>query len=190
MTSAPASPSICDSLRDARERAGYTLEELAALTGLSKAHLSRLESGERQPSVAALLTLGRALGVPVGSLLGDSSSGSALAVFDEDQPRRVTKGLTISALSGFDRSRLLEAVRIVVDPDREPPVPSRHRGEEWLYVLAGILVLEYGSETHELTAGQAAHFDAEQLHRLGARGGEAEILLVSVDVPNDTRRNH
>jgi transcriptional regulator with XRE-family HTH domain len=190
MNSPAGSPLICESLRGARERSGYTLEELAVRTGLSKAHLSRLESGERQPSVAALLTLARTLGVPVGTLLGETSAQSALALFDGDQPGRATKGLTITALSGFDRSRLLEAVRIVVDPDREPPVPSRHRGEEWLYVLEGTLVLDYGSETHELTEGQSAHFDAEQLHRLGARGREAHILLVSVDVPNDMRRNH
>jgi transcriptional regulator with XRE-family HTH domain len=190
MSSAPASPSICDSLRGAREGSGYTLDELAARTGLSKAHLSRLESGERQPSVAALLTLARVLGIPVGALLGERSATSSLALFGGDQPGRATKGLTITALSGFEGSKLLEAVHVVVDPHRHPPVPSRHRGEGWLYVLDGILVLEFGSETHELTRGQSAHFDAEQLHRLGARGGEAHILLVSVDVPNDTRRNH
>jgi transcriptional regulator with XRE-family HTH domain len=49
--------SISERFRAARERAGYTLDELATLTGLSKAHLSRLESAERQPSIAALLTI-------------------------------------------------------------------------------------------------------------------------------------
>ena len=49
--------SIGERLKAARERAGYTLDDLAALTGLSKAHLSRLESAERQPSIAALTGL-------------------------------------------------------------------------------------------------------------------------------------
>lgn len=182
--------SIGEALRSARERAGYTLEELASATGLSKAHLSRLESGERQPSVAALLVLARSLAIPVGTLFGEGRAASPLAIFDAEHPGRSAKGLTISALSGFEGSRLLEAVRIVVDPDREPPLPSRHRGEEWIYVIAGKLVLEYASDTHVLSAGQSAHFDAEQLHRLASRDGEAEILLVSADVPTDMRRNH
>jgi transcriptional regulator with XRE-family HTH domain len=41
--------SIGDRLKAAREQAGHALDHLAALTGLSKAHLSHLGSAERQP---------------------------------------------------------------------------------------------------------------------------------------------
>ena len=46
---------IAESLREERTRAGLTLEQLAQRAELSTAHLSRLESGDRQPSVAALI---------------------------------------------------------------------------------------------------------------------------------------
>ena len=58
------SPRACE--RSAA-RAGLTLEQLAQRAELSTAHLSRLESGERQPSVAALLSLARALGVSMST---------------------------------------------------------------------------------------------------------------------------
>jgi transcriptional regulator with XRE-family HTH domain len=48
--------SIAQSLREERVRAGLTLEQLARKAELSTAHLSRLESGDRQPSVAALIS--------------------------------------------------------------------------------------------------------------------------------------
>ena len=190
MTGPALLESIAASLRTARERAELTLEELAARAGLSKAHLSRLESGERQPSVAALLTLARALGVPVSRLLGEAEGGEALAVFGDERPTRSANGLTMAPCSGYRGSRLLEAVRIHVDPDRQPPLPARHRGEEWLHVLSGTLVLEVGAQTLVLEAGESVHFDAEQPHRLSARHGAVELLMVAVDVPNDLRRIH
>ena len=44
-------------LRDLRLAAGLTLEAAARRAGLSPAHLSRLESGLRQPSLPVLLGL-------------------------------------------------------------------------------------------------------------------------------------
>lgn len=190
MTGPALLESIAASLRAARERSELTLEELASRAGLSKAHLSRLESGERQPSVAALLTLARTLGVPVSQLLGEAADDGALAVFAGERPTRSTNGLTMTPCSGYRGSRLLEAVRIRVEPDREPPMPARHRGEEWLYVLSGTLLFEVGADTHVLGPGECVHFDAGQPHRLGARGGAVELLMVAVDVPNDLRRIH
>ena len=64
-----------DRLRAAREARGLTLDQLSASTGVSKAHLSRLESGERQPSVGILVELAAALGTRVGALFGEDADG-------------------------------------------------------------------------------------------------------------------
>ncbi|MGD0881319.1 MAG: XRE family transcriptional regulator [Acidimicrobiales bacterium] len=179
MASEATLASIADQLHAARDRAGLTLEQLAEATGLSKAHLSRLESGERQPSIAALLDLSAALGVQVNSLLGEDRSGSPLAVSDGDEPVHSANGLSIVVRSGFPGSSAIEALGISIDPDRAPSVPARHRGEEWLYVTAGTLELEYDGETHILEVGQCAHFDADRPHRLAAIGGVTEVLMVA-----------
>ncbi len=171
--------SIGERLRSARERAGFTLDQTAELSGLSKAHLSRLESAERQPSIAALLTLADALGTPVSTLLGEQQRGTSLHISTQAEERRVSKGLAIASCSGYPGSHALEALRITVEPDRPSMTPARHRGEEWLYVLSGILRLEYDHEVHHLGPGVTAHFDAERPHRLGAEGGPVEVLLVS-----------
>ncbi len=64
-------------LRHIREQRGQTLDELAGLTGFSKAYLSRLESGERQPSAGAMVVLARAWGVTPGSLFDEGGGVSA-----------------------------------------------------------------------------------------------------------------
>jgi quercetin dioxygenase-like cupin family protein len=76
---------------------------------------------------------------------------------------------------------MLEALHIVIDPERVPPAYARHRGEEWVYVLSGTLRLECGEETHLLEPGSSAHFDAELPHRLGAEQVLAEVLVVAAD---------
>src|SRR5271163_3946228 len=55
-------------LRELRLQKGWTLEELACRSGLSRAFLSRLESGDRQASIAAALTLSRIFDVSLASL--------------------------------------------------------------------------------------------------------------------------
>jgi len=181
--------SIAESLREERARAGLTLEQLAGRAELSPAHLSRLESGERQPSVAALIALSRALGVSMSTLLGERRGAPAIATFPTDGPTHESNGLTIAPCSGFPGSSTLEALRISVSPDREPPAPARHRGEEWIYVVCGRLRLEFDEQVHVLEAGTTAHFDANRPHRLGALGVVTDVLVVAADAPNDFR-NH
>jgi transcriptional regulator with XRE-family HTH domain len=175
----PTTTSIGDCLRATRERGGLTLEQAAELSGLSKSHLSRLESGDRQPSVATLLALSRALGVPVGALFGESQGGPPLHISLKDEPRRTSNGLSIAACSGFTGSSVIDALRVTVSPDRPVPPPTTHQGEEWLFVVSGTLRLEYDGAVHRLGPGTTAHFNAELPHRLGTLGKSVEVLLVA-----------
>ncbi len=65
-------------LKRVRERRDMTLAELAEATGISKSTLSRLENGQRKPSLELLLPIAQAHRVP-------STTSSA-------HPRRVTRG--------------------------------------------------------------------------------------------------
>ena len=182
--------SIGESLRAAREQQGLTLEEAAARSGISKSHLSRLESSERQPSVASLLALAGAFGVTVGTLFGETAGPMPLGISPPDAPRRESNGLTIAACSGYAGSSVIDALRVTVSPDRPAPAPARHPGEEWLYVLGGTLRLEYDDEIHFLEAGSAAHFNAEVPHRLGAERTAAEVLLVAAKPARNLHNIH
>lgn len=166
------------------------MDQLAEQAGLSKAYLSRLEAGERQPSIATLLALGRALQVPMSQLLGETGDTPPLLISGAEEGSHAVNDRTITQLSGFAGSRTLEAVKIGIQADRCPPPRARHRGEEWIYVLEGTVELEYSSATHFLRAGQSAHFDAGYPHRLATPGHWAEILLVAADVAIDLGRTH
>ncbi len=56
-------------LRDFRERAGLTQEQLAERADVSARFISLLETGKRQPSLSALAALSDGLGVPMSEII-------------------------------------------------------------------------------------------------------------------------
>jgi mannose-6-phosphate isomerase-like protein (cupin superfamily) len=135
--------------------------------------------------VGILVELANALGTRVSTLFGEDVAGTPLATFTPDASRHDAAGLQIASSSGFPGSRALEAMRIHVPADREPGLPARHRGEEWIYVLRGTLELEFDGVLYELRKDMAAHFDAGRPHRLFAGHSGAELLLVSAEYRPD-----
>ncbi len=167
-------------LKDMRRSRGWTLEDLAARAGLSTAHLSRLESGDRQASIAAVLTLSRIFGASLASLFEPEAAEPVAIIRGGGEPLHRADGLACWPLSGSSPRFRLQSMRVVVALDREGTDHQHHDGEEWIYVLCGQLALSLGDKVNELDAGAAAHFDARLPPRLSARGGaEPEILLVA-----------
>jgi len=62
-------------LRALRQQRGVTLAELAQTTGISVSTLSRLESGQRRPTLELLLPLAQAHQVPLDELAGVPPTG-------------------------------------------------------------------------------------------------------------------
>ena len=62
-------------LRQTRVQREITLMELSERTGISKSTLSRLETGQRRPSLELLLPLAQAYRVPLDDLVGAPDVG-------------------------------------------------------------------------------------------------------------------
>ena len=61
-------------LRQLRESAEMTQEDLAAAAGVGRATIARIESGEQSPRYATLQSIARGLGRPIEALLVDSQA--------------------------------------------------------------------------------------------------------------------
>ncbi|HUJ45442.1 MAG TPA: XRE family transcriptional regulator, partial [Opitutaceae bacterium] len=168
-------------LKELRAGRGWTLDQLARRSGLSKAYLSRLESGDRQASIAAALTLARIFGVSLDFLFENPLASEPCVVLRaQDAVTRRANGLTYAALSNPDRFFGLQPVLVTVPADRPGNEHFQHEGEEWLHVLSGRLTVSIAGDTYELEQGDSAHFDSRLPHRLIARDGrEARVLLVA-----------
>lgn len=160
-------------LRELRLRAGYTLTGLAERAGVSLSTLSRLESGQRRPTLDLLLPLARIYGVTLDDLVG--------VPVPEDprvHPRPSRRGgVTFVPLSR--RSEDLLAFKSIHPGEaaRRPIKQVTHPGYEWLYVLRGELRLALGDKEHVLHAGEAAEFDTRVPHGLASATAEPVEVL-------------
>lgn len=170
-------------IRRARRDRDMTLEALADASGTSVAHLSRLESGERQPSLDGLLRLAFGLGVPLGELFEEPEEpGPGTVVRGAEAPFYESWALRFQPLMPEAGPEGLTAVKVVFPADRVDTehYDYEHGGQEWLYMLKGRLRLTLGNERTVLGPGDAAFFDARLRHRFDVFSeDDAEVLMVS-----------
>src|SRR5271156_1302070 len=168
-------------LKQHRLRKGWTLDDLAERSDLSKPFLSRLESGDRQASIAAVLTLCEVFELSMAEMFQTQVTfDSCLIVRKADAVPREAYGLTYVPLSNAEDLFNLRPIRVTVSPDRTGNEHFRHEGEEWIYVLSGQITLSLADERYDLDTGDAVHFDSRLPHRVIARSKKApEILLVA-----------
>ncbi|WP_159670941.1 helix-turn-helix domain-containing protein [Streptomyces mexicanus] len=170
-------PAMAPQLRALRRRASLTLEAAARAAGLSPAHLSRLETGQRQPSLPMLLALARIYGTTVSELLGETSPDRDAIVRAADMEATRAGGWTYWQAGPPGRG--MQALRVRVPHGPPGDIVRVHPGEEWLYVLRGRLRLRLGDTAHLLVPGDSAHFDSLTPHRIAAEDPDGlELLFV------------
>ncbi|GAA3425558.1 XRE family transcriptional regulator [Streptosporangium nondiastaticum] len=158
-------------LKRIRTRRGVTLAELAEATGISKSTLSRLEAGQRRPSLELLLPIAQAHQVPLDELVGAPEVGD---------PRircrpRVHNGRTVIPLTLQPGS--LQAWKSIIPAEQNRPQPCTHEGYEWLYVLSGRLRLIVADHDLVMGPGEAAEFDTRLPHWFGPAGDSPVEVL-------------
>lgn len=159
-------------LRRLRVRRGVTLTALAAQTGISKSTLSRLETGQRKPSLELLLPLAAAHHLPLDELVGAPRVGDPRVRLAP----RTRNGRLVYPLT--QQSSGMAVWKVVIPPERERRLRT-HPGHEWLYVLSGEMRLILGEHDLTLRAGEVAEFDTRLPHWFGPAGDEpVEILSV------------
>ncbi|MEU2537615.1 helix-turn-helix domain-containing protein [Streptomyces iakyrus] len=170
-----ALPAVAPQLRALRRQASLTLEVAARAAGLSPAHLSRLETGQRQPSLPMLLALARVYGTTVSELLGETVAERDSVIRAADMEPTAAGGWTYWQAGAPGRG--MQALRVHVPHGSQGDIVRVHPGEEWLHVLRGRLRLRLGDTTHRLAAGDSAHFDSLTPHRIAAEDHDGVELL-------------
>lgn len=158
-------------LKRLRTQRGVTLAALAEATGISTSTLSRLETGQRRPSLELLLPLAQAYQVPLDELVGAPEVGDPRVRF----VARLRDGRTVIPLTR--QPGPLQAWKAVIPADQNEPNLVTHEGYEWLYVLSGRLRLIVADHDLTMGPGEAAEFDTRLPHWFGPAGdGPVEIL--------------
>jgi transcriptional regulator with XRE-family HTH domain len=173
--------SIGQRVKEAREKIGLTLEEVAHETGYSLNVISHMEENQIVPPVSLLLQLSRVLKLSMEDI--DVEDVKASKIRGKSHKRRADSyAYTPLTKTGDDKH--LRAYLIMIDPKTEHKgVEYHHDGEEFIYVLKGGLMVQIGNNIKELAKGESIHFNSALHHKLSNPAGETTKLLVVVYTP-------
>ena len=161
-------------LRVLRRAAGLTLQQVAGLTGIGVSTLSRMEAGQRRPSLDLLVPLAAAYQTPLDELVAVVEHAGESPVVHSPRRRRGIAAQRVSHHTGG-----IQVYRLILPPHEEPH-QDRHEGYAWLCVLVGQVELLLAGTSVSLRSGDAAEFDTHTPHWFGAAGDNpAEVLLLS-----------
>jgi transcriptional regulator with XRE-family HTH domain len=163
---------VAPRLRRLRAEHGLTLDALSEATGISRSTLSRLESGQRRPSLELLLPLAGAYRVPLDELVGAPEVGDPRVRFT---PRPLSNGGTAVPLTRSPGP--LQAYKMIITDRGSEPDLRTHEGYEWLYVLDGRLRLVLADHDLVLGPGEAAEFDTRLPHWFSSADGRPVEVL-------------
>jgi transcriptional regulator with XRE-family HTH domain len=169
-----------------RRALGWTLERLAAESGVSRAMISRIERGESSPTAALLARLAAALGTSLASLFAEPASDGGPLLRAAEQPawRDPQSGYVRRSVSPAGTGSPVEIVEVEFPPRasvRFEPFTAR-AFDQHVWILSGRLVLTVGGRRHELADGDCLHLTLDEpvtFHNPGSRPVRYVVVLAT-----------
>jgi len=181
---------IGSKVRELRQKKHYTLQDVAAKTGLSKPFLSQIENDHVVPPVATLLKLARAFDVGLAYFFQDEVGIDRIAITRRDERVRVErrphhrKGEVNYIYEALDTKKTNKHMEpfLVEFPvqDTSEMIFMNHEGEEFLHVLEGTLEFRSIDRVEVLQPGDSIYFESELSHSFRCLGEKPAKAIVVV----------
>jgi transcriptional regulator with XRE-family HTH domain len=177
-------------VRAGRTELGWTLDQLAARSGVSRRMLVNVEQGATNPSIATLLHLSDALGIGLPALVDTAGDATAPAVVHragELSPMWTgPAGGSAVMVAGTTPPDVTELWDWRLGPGETYPSEAHRAGtRELILVLSGTVDLLVGDTDHRLKAGDSASFDGALAHSYrnasAARGARFTLAVFEPD---------
>jgi len=172
-------------IKQLREQKGISIEDLSNLTGFDIARLENIENGKEEPQLGTVMKLSRALDSAVGRLV--SGMGTKLySITRKNERKQITRSSSATSkknvyaymsLAPEVQGRHMEALIVQLEKSEEKDL-SVHSGEEFIFVLEGVVNLTIGSETYDLEPGDSAYYLSTTSHFITGKTDKATILAV------------
>ena len=171
-------------VRDLRKARNWTLEQAAQQAGLARSTLSKIENGQMSPTYDALKKLAVGLDISVPQLftppVKDQINGRMVITKNGQGTAHATTTYEHELLAdGLTKKQMLPyRARVRARSIDEFDGWVRHDGEEFLYVLTGVIRLytEF-YEPIEMRRGDTAYYDASMGHNVVSLGDEDATIL-------------
>ena len=185
-------------IAELRNTYSISREVLAERSGVPVDLIEKIEVEGHIPDLAPLIKIARALGVRLGTLLDDNeelgpvitrTDASNIATRfltglpeDASMVKKDHQGLSFKTLAADKSGRHMEPFIVDIESDVHQE-KSAHEGEEFIYVLEGNLLLEYGGIKEILKAGDSVYYDSIVPHRVFSADFNPVRILAVIYTP-------
>lgn len=174
-------------IKKLRAEKGITLKELSEKSDLSSGFLSQLERGLTTIAVDSLEKLARIFEVPLTYFFDypHKRENSVLRSYEQEiieieQGSLISYSLSTNLENKEFVPRLIE---ILPQKKEEEIIEYKHEGEEFVYVLEGILTVYINGERHDVYPGDSVHMNSNVTHNW-ANYTNKKVKLLAVNTPN------
>ena len=171
-----------------------TIKQVSEASGLSIGFLSQFERGISSIAIDSLETIANVLGVPVSERFTGIGEGGRAEKEPEDAvmhgvelvPDEVSPKIYQSILkrphTDFDMLPRVYTLLPMLEKEENAEMYS-HNGEEFLYVLEGVITLYLDDRKYVMYPGDSIHFDSHVKHNWMNRTAQIARIL-TVNSPN------
>jgi transcriptional regulator with XRE-family HTH domain len=178
---------VGERVRARRRSRGWTLDDLAERSGVSRRMLVNVEQGSANASIATLLRLSEALGMGLPELVAPSPEGSRVEVVRDGEREPLWTGEhggRAVLLVGITAPEVVEHWDWTLGPgDRHGSEPHVQGARELLSVIEGDLVVTVAGEAAVLHAGDALSFPGDVVHEYRNEGVAQARFALTVFEP-------
>ncbi|MCX6853062.1 MAG: XRE family transcriptional regulator [Verrucomicrobia bacterium] len=165
---------------------GWSLEELATASGVSRSMLSEIEREKANPTLTVTFRIARAFGLTLQELI-ESAEASASKILvirasDRAQVYRSDKQCEIRTLSPINLEKDVEFYEMTLRPGGTLRSQAHFEGtREFLTVEDGSVRIESDQNSEELGKGDSGTYRADVPHAIVNTGkGDALVFLVVI----------
>ncbi|PLW83062.1 XRE family transcriptional regulator [Kineobactrum sediminis] len=170
----PAGRVLSERVTALRQSSSFTLEQLAAASGVSRSMLSQIERGQANPTLAVTFRIAKAFGLTIGELVDDPAASGLIEVVRGDDPTslfRADPECQIRTLSPLHMEKNVEFYELKIQPGASLDSAPHFNGTRELFtVTAGQAAIVTGAAECTLAAGDSAHYRADVEHSIRATG--------------------
>lgn len=163
---------------------GWSLEELASASGVSKSMLSEIEREKANPTLSVTFRIARAFGLNLQELIETAESASTIQVIrsgERSQVYRSDKQCEIRTLSPLNLEKEVEFYQVTLKPKGALRSQAHYEGtREFITVEQGEVRIESGKDLEELAKDDSATYRADVPHAIVNTGAVPAIVFLVV----------
>jgi len=181
----PLNQYVCERVKLLRKRKGWTLEQLASLSGVSRSMLSQVERGIANPTLAVAFRIAQAFGVSLADLVDAATATQRISVIRNDDASAIfrdDKVCRIRTLSPLNLEKDVEFYELRLKVGQRLKSAGHFSGtREFLTIQTGTVKIESGGESLTMRKGDSGHYIADIDHVI-ENIGKTEAVIFLVDI--------